>query len=91
MNYCIPAILFFIVVASRVAQRAHAWIEHDMSFFLFKIAYLIIWTALIQNVCAKGHVDLGWILAILPFATFGMLRGLFSWYEEKHAKNRKHH
>lgn len=88
-DLCTPAVVFFIIVAFHVIQRAQAWIEHDLSFFLFKVAYLILWTALVQSVCRKGHEDTAWILVILPFASFGMFKGLFSWYEAKHAKERK--
>ena len=86
---CLPAVIFFIVVAARVAYRARAWYEFDPEFLTFKVAYLALWTYLVYLACRKGHGDIAWVLAALPFIGGELLRRLFAWYEAKHQKERE--
>ena len=39
----------------------------NMTVFIFKILYIIIFTWILQKLCAKGYKSISWLLVLLPF------------------------
>ena len=45
----------------------------NMTVFIFKILYIIIFTWLLQKFCAKGYKTISWLLVLLPFILMFLL------------------
>ena len=39
----------------------------NMTVFIFKILYVIVFTWILQKLCAKGYKSISWLLVLLPF------------------------
>jgi hypothetical protein len=44
--------------------------SHNISFFVFKILYVIGWTFILQELCKNKYVKLAWFLILMPFIFF---------------------
>ena len=51
--------------------------HHNMLFFVFKIVYVLIWTWLLNRLCASGYKNVSWFLVLLPLLMFFVIIALF--------------
>ena len=45
-------------------------------YFIFKLAYILGWTWLLNYLCTKGYKKFSWFLVLLPFIAMFILMGL---------------
>ena len=50
--------------------------HHNVLFFVFKIMYVLIWTFLLNRLCASGYKNVSWFLVLLPFILMFVLIAL---------------
>lgn len=51
--------------------------HHNMLFFVFKVVYVLIWTWLLNRLCASGYKNVSWFLVLLPLLMFFVIIALF--------------
>jgi len=51
--------------------------HHNMLFFIFKVIYVLIWTWLLNRLCASGYKSVSWFLVLLPLLMFFVIIALF--------------
>jgi hypothetical protein len=49
---------------------------NNVIYFIFKIAYVIIWTYILNTLCKKGFNKLSWLLVLLPYVGMFVIIGL---------------
>ncbi len=50
---------------------------HNITFFIFKAIYILIWTFILNKLCKNGYTKLSWFLFLLPLIFMFILIGLF--------------
>lgn len=45
--------------------------------FLAKLAYMLMWTIILQSLCKNGFKNLAWFIVLIPFVVMFMLLGFF--------------
>ena len=86
---CLPAQLYLAIstlslialLFQNIGQKNVYCIGHlqtqlpcnNMTVFIFKILYIIVFTWLLQKFCAKGYKTISWLLVLLPFILMFLL------------------
>ncbi len=50
---------------------------HNITFFIFKAIYILIWTFILDKLCKNGYTKLSWFLFLLPLIFMFIMIGLF--------------
>ena len=50
---------------------------HNISFFIFKAIYILIWTFILDKLCKNGYTKISWFLFLLPLIFMFIMIGLF--------------
>lgn len=40
---------------------------NNMTVFIVKVLYILVWTWILQKLCARGYKNISWLLVLLPF------------------------
>ena len=50
---------------------------HNITFFIFKAIYILIWTIILDKLCKNGYTRVSWFLFLLPLIFMFIMIGLF--------------
>lgn len=50
---------------------------HPILMFVIQIAYIFLWTWVLNQICKAGYVNLSWFILFLPFILFFTMLGAF--------------
>ena len=46
---------------------------NNMTVFVFKVMYVLVWTWILQKLCSRGYKSVSWLLVLLPFVLMFVL------------------
>lgn len=71
-NLCIPALVYLIISAITILVLFLQ--SFSILTVVLKIGFVILWTWVLNYICAKGYGSVAWILVLLPYIVmFGVL------------------
>ena len=92
-NMCSPARLYFIVSCIsiliiflqnlgnskkyNVGKYGVNLRHHNIYFFIFKLAYIFIWTFILNKLCKKGWNKVSWYLVLIPYLFSSVIIAIF--------------
>ena len=70
-DLCPPALLYFVmaVISLMILVVSHI----PFLYVLFKIAFISMWTGMLNFICKKGYTKVSWFLVISPFVAMFIL------------------
>jgi len=86
--YFVFSMIFLVLIILQNLSDTSSYIVGNFScrvpstivIFLVKFVYILFWTWILHLICKDGHTGIAWLLLLIPFILFFIVRGLFLIY-----------